>query len=358
MIGGGALAVAGAGGAYAAFHGMGSLDEYEASVAVTRAALRQTPEIREFVRFATLAASGHNTQPWTFHVRANRIDILSDFSRRTPVVDPNDHHLYVSLGCAGENLALAAGGRERPDELRFDPASDGAVVFALTSGKAKISALSDALPARQSSRTDCDGKLISGAALQKLAAAAAIPGVDLILITDRPQIDRIRNIVTAGNSTQVADRAFVNELKTWLRFNLRQAIEMGDGLFSASSGHPTLPAWLGPHVFDWVFRTGPENDKCAQQIARSPGIAVFVGQKDDREHWVLAGRACQRFALQATAMGMKHAFINQRVEVPSLRPELAALLGMPGRRPDTVTRFGFGPALPYSARRTVDAALA
>ena len=62
LIGGGSLALvgAGAGAAYATVRGMGSLDEYEASVAVTRAALRQTPEIREFVRFATLAPSGHN----------------------------------------------------------------------------------------------------------------------------------------------------------------------------------------------------------------------------------------------------------------------------------------------------------
>ena len=71
-----------------------------------------------------------------------------------------------------------------------------------------------------------------------------------------------------------------------------------------------------------------------------------------------AGRACQRFALQATALGLKHAFVNQPVEVASLRPELAALVGMPGRRPDIVMRFGYGPVLPYSPRRPVEAVLA
>jgi len=84
---------------------------------------------------------------------------------------------------------------------------------------------------------------------------------------------------------------------------------------------------------------------------------VFVAQHDNPEHWVLAGRACQRFALAATALGLKHAFINQPVEVARLRPELAALIGMPGRRPDIVMRFGYGAALPFSARRTVDAVL-
>jgi hypothetical protein len=111
-------------------------------------------------------------------------------------------------------------------------------------------------------------------------------------------------------------------------------------------------------MFDMAFNADAENKKYAQQISSSAGLAVFVSERDDKEHWVLAGRACQRFALQATALGMKHAFLNQPVEVPALRPELASLVGLPGRRPDIVMRFGYGPALPFSARRPVEAVLA
>ena len=357
LFGGGALALAGAGAAYATVRGMGSLDDYEASVAVARAAMPQAPDIRELVRFATLAASGHNTQPWKFRAGANRIDILPDFSRRTPVVDPDDHHLFVSLGCAAENLALAAGARGRPGELHFDPSNDGSAVFEFGAGPARVSALFDAIPGRQSSRTDYDRRSVSNADLQKLVAAAAVPGVDLVLITDRPQIDRIRDLVVEGNSTQLADRAFMRELKTWLRFSPRQAIEMGDGLFSVSSGSPSLPAWLGPRVFDWMFKAEAENDKYARQILSSAGLGVFVSEREDKEHWARAGRACQRFGLQATALGLRCAFINQPVEVATLRPVLAGLVGMPGRRPDIVMRFGYGTTLPFSARRPVEAVL-
>ncbi|MBK1889627.1 hypothetical protein Undi14_06235 [Undibacterium sp. 14-3-2] len=64
--------------------------------------------LRELVRYATLAPSSHNTQCWKFHIDDNAISILPDFSRRCPAVDPDDHHLFVSLGCAAENLAQAA----------------------------------------------------------------------------------------------------------------------------------------------------------------------------------------------------------------------------------------------------------
>ena len=95
-------------------------------------------------------------------------------------------------------------------------------------------------------------------------------------------------------------------------------------------------------VFAMVFKAAAENDKYSRLLQSSAGVAVFVSERDDKDHWVRAGRACQRFALQATALGLKHAFVNQPVEVASLRPELAALVGMTGRRPDLVMRFGYG----------------
>jgi len=358
LIGAGALTVAGGGATYLGLRQMGSMEEYNASVAATRAVLSQQPEVRELIRYATLAANGHNTQPWRFRVTERRVEILPDLLRRTPAVDPDDHHLFASLGCAVENLSLAAGARGRPGDIRFDPAKDGAVVFAFDGAATELSPMFDAIPRRQSTRAEYDGKPIGAAELRTLATAAAIPGVDLALITDRTQMDRVRDLVLSGNSTQIADAAFVRELKTWLRFSPHQAIEMGDGLFSATTGNPVLPAWLGPSLFDMVFKADAENDKYAAQIQSSAGIAVFVSARDYKEHWVRAGRACQRFALQATALGLKHAFINQPVEVASLRPDLAALVGLPGRRPDIVMRFGYGAALPYSARRPVDAVLA
>lgn len=357
LAGGGALAIAGAGAAFFGIRTMGSMADYNDAVAAIRPTLRQAPETKDLIRYATLAANSHNTQPWRFRSSEIGVEILPDMTRRLAAVDPDNHHLYASLGCAAENLAIAGGARGKPGELGFDPANDGAVTFTFGSGAPAEPAMFDAIAKRQSTRGDYDGKSVSGRDLQVLSAAAAVPGVDLVLITDRPQIDRVQELVAAGNTAQIADAAFVRELKSWLRFSPRQAMAAGDGLFSASSGNPTLPAWLGPFMFDLVFRAKAENEKYARQIASSAGVAVFLAQKEDREHWVRAGRACQRFALQATALGLKHAFINQPVEVASLRPELARLVGLPGRRADMVMRFGYGAALPFSMRRPVESVI-
>ena len=64
--------------------------------------------IRAIIEAATRAPSGHNSQPWQFAVAENHITISPDFSRRLPAVDPDDRELFISLGCAAENLSLAA----------------------------------------------------------------------------------------------------------------------------------------------------------------------------------------------------------------------------------------------------------
>jgi len=119
-----------------------------------------------------------------------------------------------------------------------------------------------------------------------------------------------------------------------------------------------VPAWLGDMLFDWVVTPSSENDKCARQVRSSAGIAVFVGQADNKAHWVEVGRCYERFALQATALGIRNAFLNQPVEVAALRPQLVAVLGLGDQHPDLVVRFGRGPTLPRSLRRPVEAVLA
>ncbi len=59
---------------------------------------------RELVRYACLAANSHNTQPWQFRISERSILVLPDAGRRLLAVDPDDHHLFASLGCAVEIL--------------------------------------------------------------------------------------------------------------------------------------------------------------------------------------------------------------------------------------------------------------
>jgi len=110
-------------------------------------------------------------------------------------------------------------------------------------------------------------------------------------------------------------------------------------------------------LFRTFFRVKSENDNYARRIRSSAGIAVFVSNVNDKDHWVEAGRCYERFALQVTALGIRNAFVNQPVEESRLRPEFAKALGLGDGRPDLVVRFGRGKEMPRSLRRPVEAVL-
>lgn len=110
-------------------------------------------------------------------------------------------------------------------------------------------------------------------------------------------------------------------------------------------------------MFDMFFTTKSENDKYAKHVRSSAGVAVFVGEAADAAHWIEVGRCYERFALQAAALGVRNAFLNQPVEVGRLQPQFAAALGSSGQRPDLVVRLGRGPGLPRSLRRPVQPVL-
>ncbi len=304
------------------------------------------------MRCATLAPSSHNTQCWQFALEVGAITILPDLLRRCPVVDPDLHHVFVSLGCATENLFVAARAHGLNAETHFDT-TRCVVRVTLTPAPAHASSLFNAIPARQCTRGDFDGMPLSGEELDLLERAGTSDGVRMLLLTERPVMERALDYVLQANTVQMADPAFVRELKGWIRFNRTDAVRTRDGLFSVTSGNPAIPRWLGDLAFGWFFRTRGENDKYARQLRSSAGIAVFVAQVADMAHWVEVGRCYERFALQATALGIRNAFLNQPVEVPSVRSPFADAIGLAGQRPDLVVRFGRGPAMPQSLRRPV-----
>lgn len=335
------------------------MSAYDAAVSAIRAELPGEPGLRDLVRFATLAPNSHNTQPWKFRLAADAVDILADFSRRTPVVDPDDHHLYVTLGCAAENLAIAANASGRPAHVQVDAyGREGASIrVSLGRGARSDVEFCTAIPARQSTRSEFDGKPLSNEELRQLERAAAMPGVDVVLVTERPRLEGALELIQAGNAAQMDDAAFVRELKHWIRYNPAAALKSGDGLFGRCSGHPSAPDWLGRMIFDLVFKKAPENAKYARQLRSSAGLAVFVAAAEGPEGWIRVGRSFERFALRATTLGIRHAHLNMPIEVPALRPAFADWLGMPGRRPDLVVRFGKAPPMPMSLRRPLDAVI-
>jgi hypothetical protein len=97
--------------------------------------------------------------------QSGAIPICPDLSRRTPVVDPDEHHLWVSLGCATENLVHAAAALCKHADVAFGPQE---VYVAFNNATPLRSPLANAIFQRQSTRSVYDGhSLLSGSGWER-----------------------------------------------------------------------------------------------------------------------------------------------------------------------------------------------
>lgn len=155
---------------------------------------------------ATMAASSHNTQPWRFEIGENLIRILPDFTRRCPMVDPDDHHLYVSLGCAAENIVQAAASKGWKAAVEVRSSGDAHSVDVMLEPATPVaSPLAEAIPRRQCTRAAYDGRRASTDNLLLLERAASGKGVTTVLMTDKKRLDTVAQWVAQGNTVQLRD---------------------------------------------------------------------------------------------------------------------------------------------------------
>lgn len=312
-------------------------------------------QMQTLVHYATLAANGHNTQPWKFAIKDDAIEIHPDYSRRLPVVDPNDRELWISLGCSLENLLVAARASGYIPEVTYPDRAD----FIHVQLKADIpqgSPLFDAIPLRQNTRSAYDGRLITNEDLDQLQALQLEPGVVLQFATNPTAMETILEYVNLGNLAQYADNAFVNELIEWLRFNKKEALATMDGLYSTCSGNPEVPRWLG-RLFVAGTKPQQQADVDAAKFRTSPVAAVVASEADDKASWVRTGQVYERLALKMTSLNIKSAFLNQPIEVSELRGQFQSAIGLGSSLPQLLVRFGYAEAMPRSLRRPVDAVL-
>ena len=125
---------------------------------VDRSDLTDRAAHRELVRYATMAANSHNTQPWIFNIAEDSIHLAPDHDRRCPVVDPDDHHLYASLGAAAENILTAAGAFGLHGDLKFD-AVESSIVIGLDPAAPQRTSAFEAIPERQCTRATFNGDI-------------------------------------------------------------------------------------------------------------------------------------------------------------------------------------------------------
>jgi nitroreductase len=312
--------------------------------------------LRLAARYAVLAPSSHNSQPWRFHVRDGSLTLLGDRSRALPVVDPHDRALVISCGAALEHLRLALRrfGRapivERLAELSgarsIETSTEGLAVVRLGETISPTDddvALCEAIERRRTNRGPFESRPVPLPSLVALRDAVEQEGAWLVPLQEPARRHAIATLIAEGDHVQWHDPAFREELARWMRPNAETNV---DGIPGFALGMNDLAARLGP----WVVRTFDRGDGTAAHDAElaegAPLLAVLGTHGDHPRDWLTAGEALARMLLRATTLGLAASFLNQPIEVAALRPKVRELVGIDGA-PQLIVRLGY----PTSAAR-------
>lgn len=307
--------------------------------------------------YASKAPSGHNTQPWKFHIAANTIKIIPNLEVALPVVDSDNRELFISLGCAVENLLISAS--HFGYTANIIECSKQGITVELTKTKAIIEdALFYQIEKRQTNRSVFNGKKISVEVLKQLQSMRKEDSVQFYFAEmGTPFGNTITEYIMKGNEIQMDNSLFKKELLSWMRFNRKQVEVTLDGLCYQVFGNPPLPTILAPSIVSLFLKPKVQNESDKKKIESSSHFVVCTTQKNTIEEWINLGHTLQRFLLSITEMGISYAFLNQPCEVTRLASTLQEELPINKEYPTLIIRIGYANPTPYSPRKKIESLL-
>jgi hypothetical protein len=295
------------------------------------------------LRYAVLAPSGHNTQPWRFAIVNDGIEVFADYTRSLPHVDPDHRELLMSVGAAIMNLRVAAAhfGYETTVMYHRDARETPPVALVTFGRRAKrilrSRRLFPAIVRRHTNRQPFDGEPLRMEALSALCDVAdAHPDfVQFFLPRDKAMISRL---VAEGDRMLMENRAVREELADWVRPSHSDAT---DGICADAFGIPEI---LSPAASSLIRRADLGGMQARRDVAllESSPLLLVITSDDDQVSLLKAGQVLERILLAATLEDLQYSFMNQPVQVATLRDLLTPLARSP-YPPQVLVRIGNAP---------------
>ncbi|MBN1191072.1 MAG: hypothetical protein JXA46_15050 [Dehalococcoidales bacterium] len=294
-------------------------------------------KIRFLLGYAILAPSSHNSQPWKFSIQDNTVLIFTDNDQWLNVADTDRREMYISVGCALENLLIAAEHFGYGYTMEYFPkGNNGAVaIVQLNPGgkgeQKRDSALFDMIPRRKTNHNLYDTKPIPETEMARLHACCREEGFRMFPTNEAGNESELRRridaLITRADAIQLTDPLYKQELASWI----------GRGAFGA----PWLMAKVTQVALTHLNISKGQSKKDSEMLLSSPALVALVSSTNDRKSQVIAGQISERIMLTAAQMGLAVHPMSQILEVPEIKAELTSLLPEKNVFPQHTFRLGY-----------------
>jgi nitroreductase len=296
------------------------------------------------------------------------IELAIDRQRNVGALDPYLREEHIGMGCALENLMLAAiangyaatvtlaPGKLAPISVRQSEPELVARID-LAAGKREESELYDAIPRRHTNRGAYRPERSIppqfADALSRLPSDEA--DVKVFLFTADRDRHKIVEMSSAANAELYSDPEVRRDSERWIRTSWSSVQEFKDGLtidtFGLSPIATAVSKMMPSRMLRWVA-SREETKRYSELMLSAPLIGMIaVRDRYDREQCLRAGRVWQRAHLLATARGLAGRPCNEAVEMvdhervlakqPSRAVQLGEIIGDAAWQPTFIFYMGY-----------------
>jgi nitroreductase len=282
---------------------------------------------------ALAAPSIFNSQPWSWTVRDDQLELRADRSRQIASVDPDGRLLIISCGVAVHHALVAISSHVVRLNLLPD-GRDADLVAVLRLGDAappdrRRDSLRLAITARRSDRRPFRKDPIEGTILDRLATACHEHSAHLYLVP-WSQMPALALAAVGAGALQLSDPNYRADLAGWTH----RPPWSGDGV-PLQTDVETTPRRVPVRDFapsgGDVMPAGLDNDYGA-------AYGIIHTDADTITDWLAAGMGLSAVLLTATAAGLGTATISDVTEAPVIRGYVRQLL--PSGQPQVAVRVG------------------
>lgn len=306
-------------------------------------------QLRFLIQYALLAPSSHNTQPWKFRISQDQIEVFADESRWLKIADADKREMYLSVGCALENLLIAAVNFGFSVQTDYFPinGNEELVVRITLDQIYKLKSKNDLIefiPYRSTFHETFSDKEIPQEILNNIENCCVEEGINISLTNDENIREKVDDLIARSDAEQFSNPEFREELAYWI----------GQGVF----GHSWLMSQIGNLAVAYL-NLGSSTAKSDVKVLRSAShLGLLSSVKNDRISQVKTGQIFERIYLTARKYNLGVRPMSQIVEVPECREKLKKLIPTSDDFPQQPFLLGFAEfSESHTPRRSIEEVL-
>ncbi len=295
-------------------------------------------KIKFWLRYAILAPSAHNTQPWLVEVKGESLFLYRDPEHTLAVGDPTLRETFIGLGAFIENLVVAAAhwgfdGKVEIMAQTVHAIKVASVKFIPVNARLPFEELFDGLTKRHTNRGNYSSDLSS--TFLDEAERFSEPEIKLFSIVDSQARLRIAELVGEGTKLALSMKPMVREL-----FELIDPIDTPETGMSLGALVEKLPNSRSSYrKLGEIINPEAEALYWRGTFSSSPLHVIIGSEYDGPEAWLGSGRLMERVLLDGARHNFAHCIAAAPIEVPTLSPRLRAEIDS-RYRPQVLFRLG------------------